>query len=43
MAKYQCEACGYIYDSENNSNITLEELPDSWTCTLCGADKSNFC
>lgn len=43
MAKYQCEACGYIYDSDKNSGIKLEELPDSWTCPLCGVDKSKFC
>lgn len=49
MAKYQCRICGYIYDpklGDPDSGIKLgtpfEELPDSWTCPVCGAAKNEF-
>lgn len=42
MAKYKCEACGYVYDSAKNSGIELDELADSWTCPMCGAGKEHF-
>ena len=49
MAKYQCTVCGYIYDPElgdPDGNIEpgtpFEELPDDWTCPLCGASKGEF-
>lgn len=47
--KYRCEICGYIYDPEVGdasqdikAGRTFEELPDDWTCPVCGADKSRF-
>jgi rubredoxin len=49
MDKYQCNICGYIYDPEKGDpdhNITpgtdFNDIPDSWTCPLCGAPKSEF-
>jgi rubredoxin len=49
MAKYRCEICGYIYDpAEGDSTqgiapgTPFESLPDSWTCPVCGAPKSDF-
>ena len=36
--KWVCSICGYTYDGE----IPFEQLPDSWTCPLCGAPKSAF-
>lgn len=49
MDKYQCTICGYIYDPEkgdpNNgvaAGTAFEALPDSWTCPVCGAPKSEF-
>ena len=35
---YVCSVCGYIYDGE----IPFEELPDDWTCPVCGQKKSVF-
>ena len=39
--KYKCKACGYIYDDEKEGT-KFEDLPDDWTCPLCGAGKSDF-
>jgi len=48
MDKYECP-CGYIYDPaegdvENGipAGTPFEELPDDWTCPVCGLDKSAF-
>ncbi len=49
MAKYRCIICGYVYDPElGNSEghiqpgIAFEDLPDGWTCPICGAVKDDF-
>ncbi|MCD6489997.1 MAG: rubredoxin [Thermodesulfobacterium sp.] len=49
MTKYQCAVCGYIYDPkkgdpENNISpeTSFENLPDDWTCPICGASKDDF-
>jgi rubredoxin len=49
MDKWECKVCGYIYDPEKgdpDSNIPagtpFEKLPESWTCPVCGAAKSEF-
>jgi len=34
-------SCGYIYDDEKE-NIRFADLPGSWTCPVCGTDKSDF-
>lgn len=39
--KYLCEACGYIYDEEKEGK-KFEELPEDWTCPVCGVAKSEF-
>lgn len=39
--KYVCTICGYIYDNEKEK-VKFEDLPDDWTCPLCGAAKSDF-
>ena len=36
--KWVCMVCGYVY----NGSVPFEELPDDWTCPLCGASKSQF-
>ena len=41
MAKYKCLLCGYIYDNAVES-VKFEDLPDDWTCPLCGAGKDSF-
>nr|MCR5854348.1 rubredoxin [Thermodesulfobacteriota bacterium] len=49
MSKYKCPVCDYIYDSdegdpENNipPGTPFENLPDDWTCPICGASKDEF-
>ena len=49
MKKYECTACGYIYDPEKgdpDNDITprtsFEELPEDWTCPVCGVGKDKF-
>lgn len=39
--KYVCTICGYIYD-ETKEKIKFNDLPEDWTCPLCGAPKSAF-
>ncbi|HOG06500.1 MAG: rubredoxin [Syntrophales bacterium] len=48
-ARYVCSVCGYEYDPEKgdpDSGISpgtpFEDLPDDWTCPVCGAGKSQF-
>ena len=41
MATYKCLACGYTY-TEENENLLWNELPDDWSCPVCGADISFF-
>ena len=41
MNKYKCMACGYIYD-DAVENVKFEDLPDDWTCPLCGVGKDMF-
>ena len=40
-AKYECPACGYIYDDEKE-DVKFEDLPDDWECPICGEEKSEF-
>lgn len=49
MEKYTCTICGYVYDPEKGDpeggippGTSFEDLPDDWTCPICGADKSQF-
>jgi len=49
MKKYICNICGYVYDPavgdpENGvkAGTPFAKLPDSWTCPVCGAAKSDF-
>jgi rubredoxin len=49
MQKYVCDVCGYVYDpaqGDSDSDIPagtkFEDLPDDWTCPVCGADKDSF-
>ncbi len=46
---YTCSVCGYVYDEAKGDpdngiahGTKFEDLPDSWTCPICGADKSKF-
>jgi len=47
--KYRCTVCGYIYDPEVgdpdsgiNPGTPFENLPDDWTCPVCGIGKDMF-
>ena len=49
MAKYVCSICGFVYDEDvgiPESGIepgtAWEDLPEDWTCPLCGAAISDF-
>lgn len=49
MEKYVCGICGYTYDPANGdpdngvaAGTAFADVPDSWTCPLCGAAKSDF-
>lgn len=49
MDKYQCSVCGYIYDPEKGDpdggikpGTRFEDIPDDWTCPVCGASKDQF-
>ncbi len=46
---YVCQQCGYIYDPSKGdrkgkvpAGTAFEDLPDEWTCPLCGARKARF-
>jgi rubredoxin len=49
MKKYVCNVCGYVYDptvGDPDSGIpagtAFEDLPDDWTCPVCGVSKEDF-
>lgn len=49
MAKYVCDACGWIYDEEKGypedgiaPGTKFEDIPDSFLCPLCGVNKDFF-
>ena len=41
VSKWICGICGYVYD-EQKEGVPFEDLPQTWTCPLCGADKASF-
>ena len=48
-ASYVCSVCGYVYDEVKGDpdngiapGTKFEDLPQTWTCPVCGADKSKF-
>jgi flavin reductase (DIM6/NTAB) family NADH-FMN oxidoreductase RutF/rubredoxin len=48
-AKWECTVCGYVYDpavGDPDGGIkpgtAFEDIPDDWTCPVCGASKSEF-
>jgi rubredoxin len=49
MEKWECQACGYIYDPEKGDpdngvapGTPFEQLPDDWVCPQCGVNKEFF-
>ena len=48
-ARYVCSVCGYVYDPAKGDpdggiapGTRFEDIPDTWTCPVCGAEKSKF-
>ena len=42
-ATYTCGVCGHVYNPANDgAGVPFEQLPDSWTCPVCGAPKSAY-
>ena len=35
---YVCDVCGYEYDED----VPFDQLPDDWTCPICGVGKDQF-
>ena len=49
MQTYTCTVCGHVYDpSEGDPSqgipvgTSFEDLPDTWVCPVCGAEKSAY-
>jgi len=49
MEKWECTACGYVYNPEKGDpdngippGTPFEELPDNWVCPQCGVSKDFF-
>ena len=49
MSKYKCRICGYEYDPAAGDpangappGTAFEDVPDDWTCPVCGAGKDEF-
>ncbi len=49
MKSYQCSICGHIYNPEKGepeqgikAGTDFSDLPDDWTCPVCGATKDKF-
>ena len=49
MKKYKCSVCGYVYEPEKGDleheiepGTAFENIPDDWTCPVCGVGKDQF-
>ncbi|MBR5863087.1 MAG: rubredoxin [Alistipes sp.] len=49
MKKHRCIPCGWIYDPAKGDpdngvapGTPFEEVPEDWSCPICGADKDSF-
>lgn len=49
MKTYKCSVCGYIYDPAKGDpesgvkpGTAFEDLPDDWSCPVCGVAKDSF-
>lgn len=49
MSTYKCNVCGYEYKPEEGDpaggiekGTAFNDLPDDWTCPVCGAGKDEF-
>ena len=39
--QYRCSVCGYVHDPAREGR-TFEDLPEGWTCPVCGSPRSVF-
>merc|ERR1719433_15338 len=40
---YQCAVCNHVYDpTRDGGGKPFEDLPDDWTCPICGAPKKAY-
>lgn len=49
MKKYECDACGYVYDPAKGDpengvepGTAFEDIPEDWLCPVCGLGKDSF-
>ena len=48
MDKWKCSVCGYVYNPEKGDpfgaspGTRFEDLPDDWTCPICGVGKDKY-
>jgi len=49
MEKYECTACGYVYDPALGDpeggiapGTSFDDLPEDWVCPQCGVGKAFF-
>ncbi|HUX59395.1 MAG TPA: rubredoxin [Bacteroidales bacterium] len=49
MEKFKCVICGYVYDPKEGDissgiepGIQFADLPEDYTCPVCGAGKNEF-
>lgn len=49
VEQWICEPCGFIYDPEEGDpdggippGTAFEDIPDDWSCPVCGAQKDEF-
>ena len=49
MKKYECTVCRWVYDPELGdpdngiaAGTKFEDVPEDWTCPLCGVGKEDF-
>jgi rubredoxin len=49
VEQWICEPCGFIYDPEEGDpdggippGTRFQDIPDDWSCPVCGAEKSEF-
>ncbi len=49
MRTYTCKVCGYVYDEAAGDpdngvapGTLWADVPEDWTCPVCGASKEEF-
>lgn len=42
MVKYRCTICGYVYEPAEENMVAFEDLPEDWSCPICGVGLDQF-